>query len=423
MRCSAAVLGTLLCMTSFAVWNTPSARSSVAVSREGSAASGVPFHLRCEFLENPLGIDKSSPQLSWQIGGQDRDWQQAAYQVFVATSESLLRDGKADVWDSGRVPSGQSVGIFYGGPQLQSERRYFWKVRVWDSHGQASDSSESAWWEMGLLAPNDWKARWISWEDPDSERDRASIQWIWVAGQDALTVAPTTVATFRTKITLGEKPFEAALMVAVRGAYTATVNGREVGRKSRWTTFDWRDITNELVAGDNAIEIKVTAPSPQPYGPSKDAKSFPTAVAALVKVISPDGVIKRYATAENWQAQLESAKTWSPAQVVGELSHKQLGDPGPLPERASCLRKVLELPDKVESARLFVTALGSYRFLINGERVSKDVLTPEFTDYRKRLFPTTVKGIRARHKASSTHTFPRRKEANEHPNSSGQTWP
>ena len=389
MRCSAAVLGTLLCMTSFAVWNTPSARSSVAVSREGSAASGVPFHLRCEFLENPLGIDKSSPQLSWQIGGQDRDWQQAAYQVFVATSESLLRDGKADVWDSGRVPSGQSVGIFYGGPQLQSERRYFWKVRVWDSHGQASDSSESAWWEMGLLAPNDWKARWISWEDPESERDRAPIRWIWVAGQDALTVAPTTVATFRTKITLGEKPFEAALMVAVRGAYTATVNGREVGRKSRWTTFDWRDITNELVAGDNAIEIKVTAPSPQPYGPSKDAKSFPTAVAALVKVISPDGVIKRYATAENWQAQLESAKTWSPAQVVGELSHKQLGDPGPLPERASCLRKVLELPDKVESARLFVTALGSYRFLINGERVSKDVLTPEFTDYRKRVLYQT----------------------------------
>src|SRR6516162_7945055 len=166
LRCSAAVFGTVLCMTCLAAWNTATPReriSASAAAEEGGAAAGVPFHLRCEYLQNPLGIDKSSPQLSWQIGGQDRDWQQAAYQVFVATSESLLRDGKADVWDSGRVPSGQSVGIFYGGPQLQSERRYFWKVRVWDSHGQASDSSESAWWEMGLLAPNDWKARWISW--------------------------------------------------------------------------------------------------------------------------------------------------------------------------------------------------------------------------------------------------------------------
>ena len=364
-------------------------RDAATESEEGSGVSGLPFHLRCEFLQNPLGIDKAAPQLSWQIGGHPRDWEQAAYQVFVATNEQLLRDGKPDVWDSGKVASAQSVGIVYAGPTLESQRRYFWKVRVWDTHGQASDSTEAAWWEMGLLNASDWKARWIAWRNPESESDRAPVRWIWVAGHDALRVAPKTVAIFRTKITLDEKPFDAALIIAVRGGYIATVNGHEVGRKSRWGSFDRRDITEQLVAGDNAIVIKVTSPSPESYGPRKDAKTFPTALAALVKVTSSGGTIKRYGTAENWEGQLEAATTWSPAQVVGELSDKQLGDPGPLPQRACYLRKSVQLSDKVESARLFVTALGSYRFLVNGEPVSKDVLTPEFTDYRKRVLYQT----------------------------------
>ncbi len=39
----------------------------------------------------------------------------------------------------------------------------------------------------------------------------------------------------------------------------------------------------------------------------------------------------------------------------------------------------------MQTARLYVTALGSYRAFINGNQVGADVLTPEFTDYRKRV--------------------------------------
>ncbi len=78
-------------------------------------------------------------------------------------------------------------------------------------------------------------------------------------------------------------------------------------------------------------------------------------------------------------------KEWSPAQIVGELGDKRVGDPGPLPESAMQLRKRIVLSSRVQNARLFVTALGSYRFFVNGKRVGSDVLTPEFTDYRKRV--------------------------------------
>src|SRR5208283_408693 len=108
-----------------------------------------------------------------------------------------LRAGKADIWDSGKVDSAESVGIAYSGPPLESRRRYYWKVRVWDANGQVSESMETAWWEMGLLRPTDWKAKWIRWKNPEEETDRKGIRWIWMPRQDPLAVVPHTSATFR----------------------------------------------------------------------------------------------------------------------------------------------------------------------------------------------------------------------------------
>jgi alpha-L-rhamnosidase len=349
----------------------------------------TPLHLRCEYLVNPIGIDTATPQLSWESDNSERNWEQSAYQILVASNAEQLRAGKADIWDSGKTNSGESVGISYTGPRLQSRQRYYWKVLVWDKRGQLSESSESAWWEMGLLNPSDWKAQWITWINPDATADSAGIRWIWIAGQNALETPPKTKALFRTKINLTEKPLDAALMIVVRGDYVAKVNGHEVGRKSEWASFDRRDITERLVVGENTVEIQVTSLAPDSSEPNVAAKPVPAALGALVKISSSHGVIKRYPAGAGWEAKGEADSNWAPAQVVADLTDKRLGDPGPLPEPASYLRKTVELPGKVQGARLYVTALGSYRFFLNGERVGSDVLTPEFTDYRKRVLYQT----------------------------------
>ena len=143
----------------------------MAVVVLGAAAAATPVRLRCEYLENPLSIDVASPHLSWQSDSAERNWKQTAYELLVASSDQGLRAGQADVWDSGKVDSAESVGIVYRGPALESRKRYYWRVRVWDAGGQVLESTEGAWWETGLLHPSDWKAKWIRWKNPEDESD------------------------------------------------------------------------------------------------------------------------------------------------------------------------------------------------------------------------------------------------------------
>lgn len=352
-------------------------------------AAAVPVHLRCEYLVNPLGIDQPSPHFSWQSDSSERNWKQGAYQILVASNSQLLSSGTADVWDSGRKDSGESVDIAYAGPELSSRRRYYWKVRVWDASGKVSESSESAWWEMGILHPADWKAKWIAWSNPEDQADREGIRWIWVKGEDALAAVPKTSATFRVNVQLAEKPRDAALLLAVRGNFIAKVNGHEVGSKKEWGAFDRQDIGDQLVVGKNVVEIHITAPDIPQWGPGAGAKTTKAALAALVKITLPNGSVMRTPTGPDWEASLENKNRWEPVGVIADLSDKRFGDPGPIPQPAAYLRHSMQLSRRVRSARLYVTALGSYRVYLNGSRVGADVLTPEFTDYRKRVLYQT----------------------------------
>ncbi|HEV2689967.1 MAG TPA: hypothetical protein VGV35_15515, partial [Bryobacteraceae bacterium] len=158
-------------------------------------ASAAPAHLRCDHLNNPLGIDSERPLLSWQSDSTERNWRQSAYRIVVASSPKRL--SKPDVWDSGKQSSSESNGIAYVGPKLESRRRYYWTVRVWDVRGKSAEPKQPAWWEMGLLANDDWKAKWISHRDTEEQADRAAIRWIWVSGEDPFRVAARAVGLFR----------------------------------------------------------------------------------------------------------------------------------------------------------------------------------------------------------------------------------
>ncbi len=341
-----------------------------------------PVNLRTDQRENPLGIDDTTPQFSWQSDNSERNWQQSGYQIVVANTLENLQSG-AYVWDSGRQASSESVGIAYGGPALQARKRYYWMVHVWDANGQ-SQSSQVAWWEMGLLQHSDWSARWITRIDPEAAADRAGIRWIWAAGQDPLQATPKSVFIFHTTVKLKERPKDAALFVLARGDFISKINGRQVGAKHEWHEFDRQGVTDQLQLGKNSIDITVTVAQPNILGP--DAGSKPKgALAGLIKITRPDGSVIRVFTDSKWKARPQDQSKWKKASTVAQLGDEKFGAVPPLPAPAALFRRRFEVAKTPQSARLYVTALGSYRMFLNGERIGDDLLTPGFTDYSKRI--------------------------------------
>ena len=119
------------------------------------------FDLKCENLQNPLGIDKTAPRFSWKIKSQIQGTQVKAYQVLVSSNPHLLKKDQGDLWNSTRVESPASVLVPYKGTPLVAGMAYYWKVRVWDGQGNISPWSAVAGFSIGLLDKDDWKAVYI----------------------------------------------------------------------------------------------------------------------------------------------------------------------------------------------------------------------------------------------------------------------
>jgi alpha-L-rhamnosidase len=202
--------------------------------------------LTCEHMRSPLGVDVAEPRLSWKLQSPWRGQKQTAYQILVATDKSLLADNRADLWDTGKVTSDQSILIRYAGRPLTSRVVCYWKVRAWDKDDQPSPFSEVAMWDMGLLKPEDWKAQWIS--APGSDDDKS----------------PKPAPLFRKSFVLTKRPVSARVYICGLGYHELRLNGEKVGdhvldpaftRYDRRALYVVHDVTKQLRKGFNALGV------------------------------------------------------------------------------------------------------------------------------------------------------------------------
>jgi alpha-L-rhamnosidase len=360
-------------------------------------ASAAPIHLRTDQREDPLGIDSAHPVLSWQSDATTRNWIQSAYRILVASSKEMLSQGKGDIWDSGKQMSSDSVNIAYAGPALKSHQHCFWSVITWDAQGKEERSSETAWWEMGLLQASDWQASWIRRSNAEEIDLMKKISWIWLPAGDPQHVPQGAEAEFRYNLHLEKDPSRAVLHILAGGNFTTTVNGVVTGHKDQWGSFDREDIRDQLHVGDNQIVVHISMPQSNQAG-----KTYAAALAAVLQLTDEAGKVRSIPTDGTWQARAikpVEATEWAAAKQLGPMPDLHFSvytdreSPAPNPDRivtgTALLRKQFTTSRKVTSARLYITALGSYQAFLNGKPVGQSRLTPDFTDYRKRVLYQT----------------------------------
>jgi len=114
-------------------------------------------NLRTENQLNPIGIDVKTPRFSWIISSSERGLKQAAYTITISTDKA----GANSVWNSGKITSEKSINNLYAGSTLAPSTRYFWHVDVWDNNNRMISSTETAFFETGLLDSGWSGAQWI----------------------------------------------------------------------------------------------------------------------------------------------------------------------------------------------------------------------------------------------------------------------
>lgn len=194
------------------------------------------IRLRTEYLREPLGIDITSPRLQWNCSGGRT---QTAYQL-------ICRDEKGEaLWDSGKVKSG-SMHAVYGGKPLSSRSEVHWQVLLWDENDVSGEWSEEASFELGLLSPDDFRAKWICAPIHISKKYRYPTDH-FLREFDARDV------------------IKARIYASACGLYTININGQKVSGVCAPGHTDYRrciqyqtyDVTEQIKDGANVVTAEL----------------------------------------------------------------------------------------------------------------------------------------------------------------------
>ena len=266
-----------------------------------------PMHLSCEYLENPLGIDIAKPRLSWNFTSTESNQIQTAYEILVSDNEKDSKLLKGNSWETGKIISSENIHIEYNGQPLKPFTKYYWRVKVYDKKGIASDWSIMASFETAALQPGDWQAEWIGDGSKQFERDEYFYQ------QDPMPL-------FRKQITIRKKIAAAKIYMAGLGYGELYINNKKVGddflnpgftayrKEVLYSTYD---VTNLLTKNKmNTIGIMLGNGwyNPLPlrlfgqYNLRNVQQTGRPCVKAQLRITYTDGTVETIATNESWQS-------------------------------------------------------------------------------------------------------------------------
>lgn len=194
-------------------------------------------NLKTEYLRNPLGIDIEEPRLMWNVAEAIK---QSAYVVQVEIEGRLA-------YTSEKVETDEMSAIIP--VALKSRDSVSWQVKLYNESGEEGPWSESADFEMGLLRPSDWKAKWIMGNYTHSKKKKVRYP----------------VDYFKKEFKASGEIVKARLYITANGVYEAKINGTRVGHqyftpgstnydvRTHYQTFD----VKELLTDHNTLEVEL----------------------------------------------------------------------------------------------------------------------------------------------------------------------
>lgn len=196
-------------------------------------------------FEAPIGLDNPYPNFSWVIKSNKYNLNQTHYQILVAKDKTFLKNSL--VWDSGKVPSSESVYTSYGGKDLTYDKSYYWTVKVWHNQSSKPIQSKISSWRTGLMKTSGWNNRWVSVLEEDNSKLNTKSPY------------------FKNEFEINKKIKSAYLYITSKGMYEAFINGQRVGDlylTPGWTSYDNRiqyqayDVT-KMVESKNGIGVVI----------------------------------------------------------------------------------------------------------------------------------------------------------------------
>jgi alpha-L-rhamnosidase len=344
---------------------------------------------------NPLGIPPGNISFSWAATSPARGVTQQAYQIRVGTGAGLQ-----DIWDSGEIASARQVDVALpSNIQLAPATRYFWQVKIRDGNGQASDWSEAAWFETGLLAESDWSgADWLTRP---------------VQGPD---IADWTNYTATVSFTLKNEAFGIFLRSSAdaQNAYMMQVNvtgGNPVFKPHKRTNGSYSllatiNLANfghsnaSLTGSVNILQFDVsgTTITTKLNGTTIDTRSGVSPSSGFVgfRTFGAEaGSVQRVKVVDNGSGATVIDRDFSTGAngfSGGFVSNGELQVSGNtdsvfanLPPSLPLLRGEFTAGQNIASARLYASAMGIYEASINGQKAGDQFLAPGWTDYDTRI--------------------------------------
>ncbi|TWT97589.1 Bacterial alpha-L-rhamnosidase [Botrimarina colliarenosi] len=379
------------CTTAILVFCAAGVSASAAIAQEGLLEAD---RLRCEYRNEPLGVDSASPKLSWIVVSETPGQFQTAYQVQVASSPQKLRNSEADLWDSGKTPGGSTYDVTYEGATLASHQRCYWRVRTWDVDGLQGPWSDPAEWSMGVLDPSEWEGEWIGYDalrhlnsDPPTI-DLEDAQWVGLP-EDVDHGAPAgATRLFERTWTLPAtgRIERAQLMVCADDQATVLLNGYEVASVSSLGNPTVESVAPYLEGGPNTLRVL-----------TRNGDQGPTGLAVKLRVTTEEGTEHVLVTDGEWRCVADGDEPWKnrsldkapQAAVVTAYGNPPYGrhvvrrDVSAPP---SYLRGEFKINKPVRRATVYLAALGLADLTLNGQRVNTDYFSSGWTDYRKRVY-------------------------------------